>query len=496
MKRYLSLFIAFCVAFTALPFMAGDLDANAAVKKKKSKTAKTITLYASATGQSTAYLSWNKIKKQQKGYAVFRNGVPIAHLGKRLSFSDSGLSAGTAYTYQIKTYKTKKVKQWYNKATGKWQKKKPKKKFRGGSKKIVTYTYKKPSRPVTIVTAAAPQPAATKYTITFKNWDGKVLGHQSLEKGAMPSFNGTPTRAADSNYTYTFKGWSPAVAKVSGNATYTAQFNATAKSQPTTPATPTTKYAYNIKFLNEPYGNGGKTVVYVETNNPSRFNFSLGIIDKNGNKTDGNNYYSFSPLENFEEDYDDMVGLSYDTSGKYIAIVEPKCTGDCQFAIYENKNSSNVKVYSKPVHIRDYNAEKTSWEKSVIDKVCTADMSNKEKMQAICGYLLGDFKYFKNDGTYVITLLADEGIPFWKTKRLNSFTSPYLLVEFGKLLNYPLENWYEKYPQGSAEWKVNHMYVYSAADDTQFQACPANDTGTMNRADIAIFNPSTFKFWN
>ena len=158
MKRYLSLFIAFCVAFTALPFMAGDLDANAAVKKKKSKTAKTITLYASATGQSTAYLSWNKIKKQQKGYAVFRNGVPIAHLGKRLSFSDSGLSAGTAYTYQIKTYKTKKVKQWYNKATGKWQKKKPKKKFRGGSKKIVTYTYKKPSRPVTIRTAAAPKP--------------------------------------------------------------------------------------------------------------------------------------------------------------------------------------------------------------------------------------------------------------------------------------------------------------------------------------------------
>jgi len=76
---------------------------------------------------------------------------------------------------------------------------------------------------------AVPKTSTTKYTITWKNWDGSVLKTQTVSKGTKPSYSGTPTRPADSKYTYTFKGWSPTVVAANSNATYTAQYTAVAK---------------------------------------------------------------------------------------------------------------------------------------------------------------------------------------------------------------------------------------------------------------------------
>ena len=49
------------------------------------------------------------------------------------------------------------------------------------------------------------------------------------EKGAMPSFKGSTDKAPDENYRYTFTGWSPEVAVAEEDATYTAQYSATAR---------------------------------------------------------------------------------------------------------------------------------------------------------------------------------------------------------------------------------------------------------------------------
>ena len=66
-----------------------------------------------------------------------------------------------------------------------------------------------------------------EYTITWKDWDGKILKTEQVAYGDMPSYTWTiPTKTATDQYTYTFNGsWSPAIQTVSENATYTAQFN-------------------------------------------------------------------------------------------------------------------------------------------------------------------------------------------------------------------------------------------------------------------------------
>ncbi len=67
-----------------------------------------------------------------------------------------------------------------------------------------------------------------KYTITWKNWDGSVLATDEVEYGATPVYSGpAPTRANDAQYTYGAYHWDPMIAAVSGEATYTAQFDYT-----------------------------------------------------------------------------------------------------------------------------------------------------------------------------------------------------------------------------------------------------------------------------
>ena len=128
-KRILPCFLVLALFIT----MFGTIGTDEAYAASMKKAAKKIKVQVTSVSQNSATLRWNKIKKPYKGYAVFRNGEAIAYLGKKAtSYTDTGIVAGTAYNYQIKTYKVKKVK----------KKKK--------------YSYKKKSNVVSITTPAAP----------------------------------------------------------------------------------------------------------------------------------------------------------------------------------------------------------------------------------------------------------------------------------------------------------------------------------------------------
>ena len=79
------------------------------------------------------------------------------------------------------------------------------------------------------------------YTIT---WD--VNGVQTTTQvpyGTVPSYAGTPVKAGDAQYSYTFRAWEPAPTAAVADATYTAQFTATVN-------------RYTATFVND----GGETV--------------------------------------------------------------------------------------------------------------------------------------------------------------------------------------------------------------------------------------------
>ncbi|MGN1298965.1 MAG: InlB B-repeat-containing protein, partial [Candidatus Scatovivens sp.] len=96
-----------------------------------------------------------------------------------------------------------------------------------------------------------------KYTVTWKNYNGEVLEtDENVEYGTTPEYNGeTPTRAADTQYTYTFSGWDEEIKPVTGNVTYTAKYTETTRKytvtfvdeDETTILKEATEYAYGTK---------------------------------------------------------------------------------------------------------------------------------------------------------------------------------------------------------------------------------------------------------
>lgn len=68
------------------------------------------------------------------------------------------------------------------------------------------------------------------YSVIWKNYDGTVLDTDNVAYGTTPVYNGiSPVKASDSLYNYVMSSWTPSVAVVTGNATYTAVFSARAK---------------------------------------------------------------------------------------------------------------------------------------------------------------------------------------------------------------------------------------------------------------------------
>lgn len=97
------------------------------------------------------------------------------------------------------------------------------------------YTFKSWDKELTAVEGdqvyTATYSTATKsYDVTFVNHDGTELYKVNLAYGKTPEYKGTePKKEADMKYAYSFIGWDPAIAPVTGEITYTAQFQAEAK---------------------------------------------------------------------------------------------------------------------------------------------------------------------------------------------------------------------------------------------------------------------------
>ncbi|MBQ6898447.1 MAG: InlB B-repeat-containing protein, partial [Clostridia bacterium] len=72
-----------------------------------------------------------------------------------------------------------------------------------------------------------------KYTVNWVNWNGIVIETDTVNYGALPSFDQTaiPTKPADAEFTYTFKGWDKSLYNpVTEDITFTAQYESSTNS--------------------------------------------------------------------------------------------------------------------------------------------------------------------------------------------------------------------------------------------------------------------------
>ena len=75
------------------------------------------------------------------------------------------------------------------------------------------------------------------YAITFNNYDDSKIESATFEYGKMPSCSKTPTRKATAEWTYSHKGWKPALDYVTEAAIYTAIYDSS-------------KVKYKVTFMN------------------------------------------------------------------------------------------------------------------------------------------------------------------------------------------------------------------------------------------------------
>ena len=81
-----------------------------------------------------------------------------------------------------------------------------------------------------MLTTATAWAQETKYTVTFVDEDGTELSSAEYDYGTAAADivkPADPTKAPTAEYTYTFSGWTPTIAEVTGDATYTATYSET-----------------------------------------------------------------------------------------------------------------------------------------------------------------------------------------------------------------------------------------------------------------------------
>ena len=187
-------------------------------------------------------------------------------------------------------------------------------KFTGWDKEITTVTGN-------VTYYAQFKSDAIDYTVTFLDYDGKVISSEIYNYGDTVVVPKDPERAADERYTYKFAGWNKEVVKVEGNATYTATYNAT-------PVKYTIKfYNYDGVLISSEEYEYGETVAEPKT--PVRYpdktyTYTFAGWDKEVTKVTGNAAYTAT----YDEEYINYTVRFADYDGKEISSKDDYHYGD------------------------------------------------------------------------------------------------------------------------------------------------------------------------
>lgn len=254
-----------------------------------------------------------------------------------------------------------------------------------------------------------------------------------------------------------------------------------------------TEYSYKAYFLDN-YGPEVYTrcerPLYIQTDNPNTSSFS--VYDSNGRSI-------FTSYGGTEPIYDDIHYLEQDLEyrespekvpGGYIAYLYIEKPGIYNIKIRENSSKGYTVANEFTLTVLDYNTEINKWIDNIISTYTTPNMTPFEKMDAVCRYLKtpGVFRYLTNNGSTILNLAAMPNIPWFKSYRWDSFTSPTMLCKIAERIGGfdDIHNCY----YDTEDWKNNHAKVkLTIGNETRiYGVCPPTSTGSVNNINYIDFS--------
>lgn len=539
-KKITSILLAVTVIFGGLTVFAGPMEAHAASSYWKKVKAEPTTIRVNT-------ITWKKLTVKQRkaisGIAVYRgttaNNMKLLKRIRKTSFyyRDTNVKSGQTYYYCLKTYKKKSGSCKY--------------KHKSAIKKVVTKkrsSKTKDSDFEVLMSDAEYDILDDDYIyVEAKSW-GKITWSSSDPSVAKPFSKVTEWRNCSNHIQLKKPGKAIITATNYDGQKKSAVF--TVLGQSITQVKDSLDYSYKLKFFSQTY-TSNPNYFFLETENPSDQLWDHDWLDDEKARKDGD-YVDIEVLDADGNDvsYYTINGKDYNTGHYAIALSPGGLFDDIQYSSwYRNEyNSLKGKVrggylgrFNPPsagtytIQIREYSVngyditttepktlgtvnvldkaqEYRAWRQQVIDE-CTEDsMTKPEKMQAICAYIVNvghypvcltnealdeyEQRYGESHGyAYISSVLGRDNAPAFACLCWDSYTSTYLLEDFGEMIGYPVRSLYWDYQPGTAEWASNHYYVRSVDDGSYYMACPVGKK-EYDLDEIEMIEPVTYQdYW-
>lgn len=238
------------------------------------------------------------------------------------------------------------------------------------------------------------------------------------------------------------------------------------------------QYSYSLSILNQyDIYSGGTILLALRTNNPDTNTIYTDYGTSNSNVTT-----IVGPLYNDIKYYDSVRTNSWQaiqSQTGYVRAISYYTAGTYTIKVSERIGDTKVVVADLTITVKDRTAAENAWYDSVIASETNDSMTNQQKMNALRLYVLNNFKYDANDGTYLVFLTTNVG-PWWEVKQIDCWDATGMMCDFASRLGLESEWTYAGY--------LNHYYATVTIDGVQYDydASPYADSNIVTQWDYVL----------
>ncbi len=250
------------------------------------------------------------------------------------------------------------------------------------------------------------------------------------------------------------------------------------------------KYTYELYSIdgNDKVYNEIEKLYFLKTDNPNPDS----IMFYTGKAQTPDHFYATTFVDGLLcTDIEYMNKLDHNTSvrkvdGGYVLRMYAREVGVMHLELREGTADGYIKIRGYDINVLDYEKAEIEWIDNAIAKNTTAQMTSKEKLEAVIDYIEAcNFKYLTNrDGTKLIRLARQPNDPWFLSYRWDSMKSPAVLAKIAERIG-GFEKVVNCYTSKEHDWSYHHMAcVTYKGQEYYYTVSPLAQTGAVNENDL------------